>query len=220
MSYTLKIDSVTKSYGDKRVLSDISLECKTGEIIGILGRNGSGKTTLFEIIYGIVEAENKFIKLDSKVLNTQKLVFSNISFLNQSSFIPKAFSVQKAVFLSIDNSKTEEFYNDASVIQIRHKQINQLSTGELRYLEIKIVLFNNSKFCLLDEPFSGLSPIVIDKVISMLVQNGPKKGIFITDHNYREIIKIASKLILLKNGKSIVIKDNAQLVEHNYLVNL
>jgi ABC-type lipopolysaccharide export system ATPase subunit len=220
MSHSLKIDSINKNFGDKKVLSDIYLECKTGEIVGILGRNGSGKTTLFKIIYGIEETENKFIKLNETVLNTPKLIFKNISFLSQSSFIPQSFSVKKAIFLSIENSKIEEFYNDESINLISNKKINQLSTGQLRYLEIKIILFNDSKFCLLDEPFSGLSPIVIDKVTAMIVQNINKKGVFITDHNYSEIIKISSKMILLKNGKSILIKNKDELVEHNYLPNL
>lgn len=220
MLHTLKIDSINKSFGDKKVLHDIYLECRTGEIVGVLGRNGSGKTTLFKIIYGIEEAENKFIKLDGKVLNTSKLIFNNISFLNQTSFIPKSFSVKKSIFLSIENSKTEEFYNDDIIKQIIVKQINQLSTGELRYLEIKIILFNNSKFCLLDEPFSGLSPIAIDKVVVMLIQNYQKKGILITDHNYNEVMKISNKIILLKNGKSISIKDRNELIEHNYLFKL
>ena len=220
MVHILKIDSIIKSFGDKKIISDIYLECKTGEIVGVLGRNGSGKTTLFKIIFGIEKAENKFIKLDDLVLNTEKLIFNNISFLNQASSIPNSFSVKKSILLSVENYKIEEFYNDDNINQIRGKQINQLSTGQLRYLEIKIILFNNSKFCLLDEPFSGLSPIVIDKVSEMLVKYTSEKGIFITDHNYNQIMQISSKIFLLKNGQSISIKDKSDLIKHNYLLNL
>ena len=218
--HILTIDSISKSFGDKKILSDIYLTCKTGDIVGILGRNGTGKTTLLNVIFGIEEYENRFVKMDEKVLNTQKLIFGNISFLNQSGFTPKSFSVKKAICLSVEDKRIAEFYNDEVINQIKDRQINQLSTGELRYLEIKIILFNNSKFCLLDEPFSGLSTILIDKISSMLIHNACKKGIFVTDHNYTEILKIASSIILIKNGKSIPIKDKTELVEHNYLLKL
>lgn len=220
ITHTLKVDSISKDFGDKKVLSDIYLECKTREIVGVLGRNGTGKTTLLKIIFGIENAENKFVKLDNKVLNTKKSIFNNISYLSQSSSIPKYFSVNKSIRLSIEKTKIDEFYNDEFIHKIREKSISHLSTGELRYLEIKIILFNNSKFCLLDEPFSGLSPIMIDKISLMLLQFANTKGIFITDHNYREIMKISTKIILIKNGKSIPIQDYNELIEHNYLLNL
>jgi ABC-type lipopolysaccharide export system ATPase subunit len=220
MLNTLIIDSINKSFGDKKVLSDIYLECKTGEIIGVLGRNGSGKTTLFKIIYGLEDAENKFIKLNGTVLNTEKLILNNISFLNQSSFIPISFSVKKSIHLSIEDSKLKEFYNDDNINLIRGKQISQISTGELRYLEVKIILFNISKFCLLDEPFSGLSPINIEKISNLITDNSKRKGIIISDHNYRQILKISSKVVLLKNGKTNSIKNFNELVEHNYILNL
>ena len=218
--YTLKIDSVCKDYGRKKILTDIYLECSTGEIIGVLGRNGTGKTTLLKIIYGIENAENKFIKLNETVLNTEKLIFKNISFLSQSSFIPKYFSVKKSIKLSIESSKIIEFYNDEFIQNISENSIVELSTGELRYLEVKLLLFNDSKFCLLDEPFSGLSPIMIEKISFLILKYASNKGFVITDHNYREIMKISTRLILIKNGKSITIKDYNELIDYNYLTSL
>lgn len=216
----LEIDSIIKKFGGDNILSDIYLKCETGEIVGVLGRNGSGKTTLFKIIYGIEGAENKFIKLDKKILNTEKLIFKNISYLSQEHFIPKQFSVSKAIYLSVDNSRVKEFYDDEDIGCLKSKLIRELSTGELRYLETKIVLFNNSKFCLLDEPFSGLSPILVEKIEHLISKYSHTKGIIITDHNYESIMKISTKLILLKNGKTINISNRNELIEHGYLLNI
>jgi ABC-type lipopolysaccharide export system ATPase subunit len=85
---------------------------------------------------------------------------------------------------------------------------------------VKIILFNISKFCLLDEPFSGLSPINIEKISNLITDNSKRKGIIISDHNYRQILKISSKVVLLKNGKTNSIKNFNELVEHNYILNL
>ena len=218
--YILEIDSIIKNFNSRNLLSDIYLKCETGEIIGILGRNGSGKTTLMKIIYGIESCENKFIKINSDVLNTNKKTFKNLSYLSQEHFIPRNFYVSKAIQLSIDDSLIQEFYEDESVLSFKNKKIHELSTGELRYLEVKILLYNNSRFCLLDEPFSALSPIMIDKISKMIRYHSKKKGILITDHNYKEIIKISSKIILLKNGKSIPIRDLNDLVTYNYLLDI
>ena len=101
--------------------------------------------------------------------------------------------------------------------QIKNSYVNQLSGGELRYLEIKLTLCNDSKFVFLDEPYNGLSPIMIIKVNEMIIKNSIKKGILITDHNYIEIIKISTKIILIKDGKTFPINDMKQLSEKGYL---
>ncbi len=216
----LEIDSVIKYYDLKNILSDVYLKCETGEIIGLLGRNGSGKSTLLKIIFGIEKAENKFIRINYKVLKSSKEQFKNLSYLNQHSFIPNHFSVSKAINLSLNNRKKKEFYDDETIIGLRNKNIHQLSTGELRYLETKIVLFNESKFCLLDEPLSGLSPILADKVSDLIKKYSSHKGIIITDHDYSTVLKISSKIFLLKNGKTIPITNHNLLIDHGYLINL
>ncbi len=216
----LIVDSVLKSYDLKIILSDVYLRCETGQIIGLLGRNGSGKSTLLKIIFGIESADNKFVKLNEKVLISEKDRLKNISYLNQDSFVPNFFFVNKAIKLSINKNRSEEFYNDEIIIGIRNKTIKHLSTGELRYLEIKIILFNESKFCLLDEPFSGLSPILVEKICNLIKKYSTSKGIIITDHNYTQVLKICSKIILLKNGKTIPITDHNLLIDYGYLSNL
>lgn len=216
-NHLLEIDSIQKYFDQKVVLSDVYLKCKTGEIIGLLGRNGSGKSTLLKIIFGILPADNKFVRINGKVLFKTNDLLNEISYLPQEDFIPSSFSVKKTIQLSIDKDKIADFYQDDFINSLKDKKINHLSGGELRYLEIKLILSNSSKFVLLDEPYNGLSPIMIDKINQLIVENSNKKGIIITDHNYENVIKISSKLILMKEGKAFHLKDKNELIEKGYL---
>lgn len=218
--HILEVDGIQKKFNERVILSDVYLKCETSEVIGILGRNGSGKSTLLKIIYGIVAAPNKCIRIDSVSKNNENSLSKEISYLSQEQFIPNHLSVKKAIILSIDKQKTAFFYEDEFIQSILSKRINQLSSGELRYLEIKIVLFNPSKFVLLDEPYNGLSPLMVDVVNELIKENSEKKGIVITDHNYKNVIKISTRVILIKEGKTHYIRNNAELVEKGYLVDL
>lgn len=215
--HILEVDGIQKKYGERVILSDVYLKCETSDIIGLLGRNGSGKSTLLKIIFGVLSAPNKCIRIDSVSKNNQNFLLNDISYLSQEQFIPNHFSVKKTVLLSVDKQKLKFFYEDDFIQSISGKRINHLSSGELRYLEIKIVLFNDSKFVLLDEPYNGLSPIMVEIVNKLIKTNSYKKGIVITDHNYQNVIRISTQLILIKDGKTHYIKEKAELVDKGYL---
>lgn len=215
--HILEIDSIQKSYDFKLVVSDVYLKCETGDIIGILGRNGSGKSTLLKIIYGLIDADFKRVSLDGVVKNKNSQLIKDISYLDQDNFIPAHFTVKKAIFLSIDKNDFFEFSNDDFIKKIIDKKIHQLSGGELKYLEVKLVLFNNTKFVLLDEPFKGLSPILIEKIDQLIITNAKKKGVIITDHNYLNVINVSKRLVLLKSGALYNLKNKSELIAHGYL---
>jgi ABC-type lipopolysaccharide export system ATPase subunit len=217
MCNILEIDSIQKNYGHKSVLSDVFLQCRTGEIIGILGRNGSGKSTLLQIVSGLISADFKRITINKLLKNTNSKICQDISYLSQDNFIPKHFSVKTAIQLSIDKNNIQTFLEDNLINSIIDNKINQLSGGELRYLEIKLVLENNKKFALLDEPYNGLSPVAIEKINTLILQNKAKKGIIITDHNYKNVIEISTDLYLMKAGALSKIKSREDLVFHGYL---
>jgi len=217
-NHLLEVDSVQKYFNQKVVLSDVYLKCETGEIIGLLGRNGSGKSTLLKIIFGILSADNKFVRIDGEVKFKTNDLLNEISYLPQEDFIPRSFSVKKAIQLAIEKQKINDFYKDDMIFSLLDKKIYQLSGGELRYLEIKLILSNPSKFVLLDEPYNGLSPIMIAKINQLIIDNSSKKGIIITDHNYENIIIVSTKLILMKGAKAYHLKDNNELIEKGYLI--
>jgi ABC-type multidrug transport system ATPase subunit len=216
-SHILEIDSVKKSFGEKIILSDVYLQCETNDIVGLLGRNGSGKSTFLKIIFGVTPADFKFVRVDGVMKTKTKELMNEISYLSQDNFIPNVFSIKKAIRLSIAKEKIDSFCNDEMIKGLTDKNISYLSGGELRYLEIKLVLENSSKFVLLDEPYNGLSPLMIEKVNQLIIMNSSKKGIIISDHNYRNVISISTRLVLIKDGKLNHLKDKNELIEKGYL---
>lgn len=215
---TIEIDSIQKKYDLKTILSDVYIKFSTNEIVGLLGRNGSGKSTLLKIIFGIENSDFKFIRINGVTKSKVSDLLKDISYLDQDHFIPKQFTVKKAISLTIQKKAILDFYNDEMIQQIKNSNVKDLSGGELRYLELKLILSNNSKFAFLDEPYNGLSPIMITKVNEMIKQYSSTKGILITDHNYNEIIKLSTKIILMKEGKTIAITNSNQLYDYGYLI--
>ena len=217
MKHLLEVDSVIKRYNNQLVVSDVYIKCETGNIIGLLGRNGSGKSTLLKIIFGIINAEAKFIRIDGVVKHHINQLMKDISYLPQHNFIPDNFKVKKAIDLSIEKSKRNDFYEDEMIKAVLKNKVSQLSGGELRYLEIKLILSNSSKFVLLDEPYNGLAPLMIEQINKLIIDNSKNRGIIITDHNYENVINVSNQLILMKSGKTHHLKDKKELVEKGYL---
>lgn len=217
--HILEISGIQKSFNDKLLLSDIYLKLETGQIIGLLGRNGSGKSTLLKIIFGIVPALDKSIFINGISKNNSSVLLNEISYLHQNQFIPNHFSVFQTIRLSVDKQKIFVFCEDDFLKPLLNQKIKDLSFGELRYLQIKLMFFNQSKFVLLDEPFSGLSPKMIEIVMLLIKENSEEKGVVLTDHNYKSVMGIATDLRMLKEGKLRVINKKAELVSEGYLAN-
>lgn len=220
MESTLEVDSINKFFGEKKIISDVFLKCKTGDIIGIFGRNGSGKSTLLKIIYGTLDADNKFIRINNKVLPQAFKLENGISYLPQDNYIPNNFTVKKAISLSVKQNKLDEFYKDRVIQQILTSKIGALSGGELKYFQIKLILFADSKFCLLDEPYSGISPLIAELINNQIIAQSKNKGIIIADHNYQYLVEIATKIYFLKDGVGKFLKNKEELVKFGYLKNL
>ncbi|MNX72647.1 Lipopolysaccharide export system ATP-binding protein LptB [compost metagenome] len=217
--HILEVSGIQKSFNNKLLLSDVYLKLETGQIIGLFGRNGSGKSTLLKIIFGIVPALDKSIFINGISRNNSAMLLNEISYLHQNQFIPNHFSVFQTIRLSVDKQKISVFCEDDFLKPLLNQKIKDLSFGELRYLQIKLILSNQSKFVLLDEPFSGLSPKMIEIVILLIKENSEEKGIVLTDHNYKSVIEIATDLRMLKEGKLQVINKKAELVSEGYLAN-
>lgn len=217
MLYSLVIDSISKEFDGKSILSNIYLKCETGDILGIFGRNGSGKSTLLQIIFGILKAESCYVNVNGFVKNPSNKIIKDISYLPQDNFIPNNFSVLKAIRLSICNTKIEEFLNDDLIQKNLNKKISELSGGESKYLHVKLILYNDAKFCLLDEPYCGVSPIIVEKINKLIIEKSKLKGIIITDHNYQSLLQIVNKFVVLKDRTTYLLKEKKELVEYGYL---
>jgi lipopolysaccharide export system ATP-binding protein len=217
MSNLLEVDSIRKSFGDKQVLTDISLKCQPGDIIGLLGRNGTGKSTLLKIIFGTLYTDYKFIRIDDEVLTQPFKTKNSIVYLPQDNFLPKNITVKKVVEIYSDESDQKEFLEDDVLSKVTGTKIGNLSGGESRYLEVKLLLNLSSVFVLLDEPFNGISPLHIELIKAMILNKSSKKGIILTDHDYRNVLDIANKYYLLFDGGLKKIETQQDLVDWGYV---
>ena len=204
------------AFGHRRILSDIYLRCETGDIIGLLGRNGSGKSTLLKILFGSLNCYHKFIRIDGVIYNKPYTSPGVISYLPQDSFLLPHLKVEQVVKLYLKQQGTE-FLDDEFLQKLSGNKIGSLSGGELRYLEIKLLLHLPSKFILMDEPFNGVSPLMIDHTKEMIRRYSATKGIILTDHDYRNVLNVATKQYLLRDGAITPVNDRNDLVKWQYL---
>ena len=216
MRNSLEIDSVIKSFGELNVLTDVYLKCETGDIIGMLGRNGSGKSTLLKILFGSISSGNKFIRINGKVYNRPFKTSGLVGYLPQHNFLLPHLSLYKTATLYLDAS-LETFFIDDVIGHLKNNKINTLSGGELRYLEIKLILNASYKFILLDEPFNGVAPVIIDQLKNMIIAHSKTKGIILTDHDYNNVLDVANRYCLVHEGCIKPVNGREDLVKWNYL---
>jgi lipopolysaccharide export system ATP-binding protein len=217
MSDLLEADSIRKEFGTNQVLTDISLRCKSGDIIGLLGRNGSGKSTLLKIIFGTLDTNDKFIRINDIRLNRPYTKRNTIAYLCQDNFLPKNLNVKQVVEIFSDNLDKEEFFGDEVLSKVLQTKIRNLSGGESRYLEVKLLLNLDTLFVLLDEPFNGISPLHVELIKKMINAKSSKIGIVLTDHDYRNVLDVANKYYLLFDGGLKSIKSKQDLIDWGYV---
>lgn len=199
MTHKLEADSIQLSFGERTILSNIYLQSTTGRITGLLGRNGQGKSCLLQIIYGTLTTESKSVRFDGKAVYKAFEKPDLLMYLPQFNFIPKGLSLKSAFQdFDVDYKSFEQEFPEYK--RIYKKAIGSLSGGERRLVELYIILAANSQFALLDEPFTHLNPLQIEKVKELLLRIKERKGLIITDHMFRHVIEISDDLYLLKDG--------------------
>ncbi len=213
----LKATGLQKSYKRRMVVSDVSLEVGTGQIVGLLGPNGAGKTTSFYMIVGLVQRDAGLITIDEQDISLQPMHIrarNGIGYLPQEASIFRRLSVfdnlmgvmqtRKGLSREEWEDKVEQLLEEFNITHIRDSLGQSLSGGERRRVEIARALAAEPRFILLDEPFAGVDPIsVIDikKIIQHLKERG--LGVLITDHNVRETLDVCEKAYIVSHGKMI-----------------
>lgn len=197
----LYVDSVQFSYfGSHPVLTGAYLKCRVGDVIALLGRNGCGKSTFLKIIFGSIKAQHSYILVNGKRIN-RAYRSGQVGYLSQDSFLPTNEKVSDLIRLLVDDrSMRNMVLNDVRIQTLQDKKVYQLSGGERRYLEVYLLICQPSDFLLLDEPFSGLEPIYKQHITALILKFKDKKGFVISDHNYRDVLDIATQVVLLQNG--------------------
>ena len=212
----LKVDSVLLIYDNRKILQDIYLDCKPGEIVGLLGRNGCGKSSLLKVIFGTIKPDYKHVSINDVYIKKGYL-HSRIAYLPQHHYLPAYISIKNLAKQLVNKLDWDEFAAYPIYKQHLHKKPNQLSGGELRQLETLIILYSKADYILLDEPFTHISPIQADEFKLILRKRAKTKGIIVTDHQYYNILEVSNRIILIENGHTKLITDHAELVTYGYL---
>lgn len=216
----LKLNNINKLVKNNLLLNNISLECKTDEIITIFGRNGSGKSSLFKIILGLDKNVSPLIYFNEAIINPTKIIEQKIiAYLPQDSFIPKSLKVSNVIsmFYNNDGAKQDVIYYSPRINKLQDKKVGNLSLGELRYFEFLLISNLNHPFLFFDEPFSMIEPIYIELIKEKLLQLKKEKGIILSDHYYYDAMDISDINFILKHGKLIPIKNYNDLIINGYI---
>jgi lipopolysaccharide export system ATP-binding protein len=228
--HTLNVQELQKVIKKSEIIKGVSLDVKSGEVVGLLGPNGAGKTTMFYMICGLIPPTSGAVYFDNHDVTKIPLHVRaklGIGYLPQESSIFKDLSVEENIMLAAEivypnkedaMKRVEELLNLLNIEPIRKRNGVSLSGGERRRCEIARSLVLQPKFLLLDEPFAGVDPIAVSD-IQGIVQELAKLdiGVLITDHNVRETLAICDRAYVLKDG-ALLASGSSDEVAQNKLV--
>lgn len=210
----LAANHITKRYGKRKVVDDVSIEVSQGEIVGLLGPNGAGKTTSFYTIVGLIKPNSGSIVLDNTNITSYPMyqrAQNGIGYLAQEASVFRKLSVEDNIRCVLEltkmskseqQEKTKSLLEEFSLTSIRKNRGDLLSGGERRRTEIARALATDPKFLLLDEPFAGVDPVAVEDIQKIVAHLKKKNiGILITDHNVQETLAITDRTYLMFEGK-------------------
>lgn len=229
---SLVVRNLKKRYGSRTVVKDVSLDVKSGEVVGLLGPNGAGKTTSFYMIVGLVPLDAGDISLNGSPISLMpihKRASLGLSYLPQEASVFRKLTVEQNVRAVLElqhdengkrlskdaiGARTEALLEELQIAHLRENPALSLSGGERRRVEIARALASNPSFILLDEPFAGVDPIAvleIQKIVKFLKQRNI--GVLITDHNVRETLGICDHAYIISDGSVLASGAPKEIIE-------
>ena len=211
---TLYLKDLEKSYSNRQVVNSVSLNVKSGEVVGLLGPNGAGKTTTFYMTIGLVRPDKGKVLLDDEDITDLPMyqrARKGVGYLPQETSIFRKLTVKQNLLaileiLPIDSAerrrRAETLLEELGIKHLQNQKANVLSGGEKRRLEISRALATNPSFILLDEPFAGIDPLAVNdikNIIGHLKRRGI--GVLISDHNVRETLGACDNAYILVDGQ-------------------
>jgi lipopolysaccharide export system ATP-binding protein len=210
---TLTTEILTKTYGGRTVVRDVSLDVQSGEVVGLLGPNGAGKTTTFGMVVGLVGPDSGRVKLDGEDVTDDAMYVrarKGIGYLPQEPSVFRGLSVADNVMAILEtlpinraarHERLASLLGELNLTALRNAKAYTLSGGERRRVEITRALVNQPKFVLLDEPFAGIDPIAVSDIQKIVVHLKDRGiGVLVTDHNVRETLKITDRAYIVHDG--------------------
>jgi lipopolysaccharide export system ATP-binding protein len=225
----LRAESLGKEYRKRRVVSNLSLEVRSGEVVGLLGPNGAGKTTAFYMIVGLVPCDEGRIWLDDREvtgLPMYRRARLGLGYLPQEASVFRKLSVEDNIRAILEvredlddgaerEAALESLLEELHIGHIRSSIGMSLSGGERRRVEIARALAAEPRFILLDEPFAGVDPISVDDIQRIIRHLSSRDiGVLITDHNVRETLGICSRAYIVSSG-SVIASGSAEEILAN-----
>ena len=223
----LSVENLSKYYGKKKAVSNVSFSMNVGEVVGLLGPNGAGKTTIFYSIVGFLRPTAGKIYLDGKNITREpmyKRARRGIAYLAQEPSVFRKLTVEKNVWAILETRKhlsrkekkrkLDELLDELGIREVRKQKADTLSGGERRRTDIARALAMEPKFLLLDEPFAGIDPIAvyeIKRIVQSLSEN--RIGVLLTDHNVRDALEITNRSYIIDLGAIVVSGARDELLE-------
>ena len=208
----LKVEHITKYYGDFRAVNDISFEIHEGEIFGLLGVNGAGKTTTFRMIMGLLDKTEGKITLDDKEIDYSQT--DKIGFLTEErSLLLTKTVLEQAIYYGVLKGMTPEevekrldyYLEEFNIVDYKNKKIKELSKGNQQKIQFILSIIHKPKLLILDEPFSGLDPINVEMFKKEILKLKEEKTIIIfSSHMMEHIEYFCDSLIILVNGNNVL----------------
>ncbi len=220
----LQAADLSKSYRGRKVVNNVSLEIRQGEVVGLLGPNGAGKTTTFYMLVGLARPDYGRVLLDGEDITDFPMYLrarGGISYLPQEPSVFRKMTVEENLFAVLETlslspeqrrERVEELLAQMGLEGVRYSRAYVLSGGERRRLEIARSLVLSPSFMLLDEPFAGIDPLTvvdIQKIISELSAAGI--GVLVTDHNVRDTLAVTNRAYIISGGQILATGSPADL---------
>lgn len=199
-----------------RILSDVYFHMEDKGVTGLFGRNGSGKSTLLKALFSEFKPQWSRITIDGEVVKSPYLIQGLMKYLPQDSFFPSSIRCREALALFNISHNAQEIIQGI-VGFLNGAKVSELSLGQRRSFEMLVLLYSDSKFVLLDEPFTGLSPILIEKIIPLIKEQSKNKGILIIDHQWSSVLEISDRYYLMDRGNLKDYLSRDQIRESSYL---
>jgi lipopolysaccharide export system ATP-binding protein len=221
----LRASHLAKSYRRRQVISDLSIEVESGQIVGLLGPNGAGKTTAFYMIVGLVPPDAGQVTIDDREIThlaMHQRAHAGIGYLPQEASVFRKLSVEDNVMAILETreldetarqERLEQILGELRIAHVRKSLGMALSGGERRRVEIARALAAEPRFVLLDEPFAGVDPLsVIDiqRIMTELTAKGI--GVLITDHNVRETLGVCGRAYIVSGGTVIASGSSEEIL--------
>jgi lipopolysaccharide export system ATP-binding protein len=223
----IRAQALAKHYDAKVAVQDVSLSLQGGEIVGLLGPNGAGKTTTFYMVVGLIPATHGRVFLDGQNITAEPMwrrARAGVGYLPQEASVFRKLTVWENVMAVVETldlnererkERTAEQLTELGLEKLARQPAFTLSGGERRRLEIARALATRPRFLLMDEPFSGVDPISVAEVQSIIRKLKERGiGILITDHNVRETLSIVDRAYLIHQGRVLVSGTPAEIVDN------